>query len=216
MKRIVSVMLACIMALALLAGCGSKGSGKKISFEGTDLNGNTVTSSEIFGNNKVTMVNLWSSTCKGCEDELAQLQDLGDRVAGAGGQVIGVIMDTDMDNAVEKCSAKLQSHGATYTNVVATAKMREDLATNVYPLTYFVDSEGNVLDSVTGNLGIKTYEDKFKSLLGADFPASTMQPAENSSGSTENSSGSAEGSEVAGSSESESGDWMEDFMNEDH
>ena len=110
MKRIVSVMLACIMALALLAGCGSKGSGKKISFEGTDLNGNTVTSSEIFGNNKVTMVNLWSSTCKGCEDELAQLQDLGDRVAGAGGQVIGVIMDTDMDNAVEKCSAKLQSH----------------------------------------------------------------------------------------------------------
>ena len=145
MKRIVSVMLACIMALALLAGCGSKGSGKKISFEGTDLNGNTVTSSEIFGNNKVTMVNLWSSTCKGCEDELAQLQDLGDRVAGAGGQVIGVIMDTDMDNAVEKCSAKLQSHGATYTNVVATEKMREDLATNVYPLTYFVDSEGNVL-----------------------------------------------------------------------
>lgn len=205
MKRIVSIMLACIMALTLMAGCGAKGSGKKISFEGTDLNGNTVKSAELFGENKVTMVNLWSSTCKGCEDELAQLQDLNDRVADVGGGVIGVIMDTDMDNAVEKCAAKLESHGATYTNVVATEKMREDLATNVFPLTYFVDSKGNVLDSITGNQGISKYEEKFKQYLDADFPASTLQPAESST------------STDTGSSEAEDSDWMEDFMNEsDH
>ena len=207
MKRMISIILACIMAVTLMAGCGAKGSGKKISFEGPDMNGNTVKSAEIFSENKVTMVNLWSSTCKGCEDELAQLQDLNDSVAGVGGGVIGVIMDTDMDNSEEKCRAKLENHGATYTNVLATEKMREDLATNIYPLTYFVDSEGNVLDSITGNQGIGKYEEKFKQYLEADFPASTMQPSENSSGSTE-------GSEGTGSSDSESEDWMEDFMNE--
>lgn len=207
MKRIVSIMAACVIALSLLAGCGAKGTGKKITFEGPDMNGNTVSSAEIFGGNKVTMVNLWSSTCKGCEDELAQLQDLNDRVADVGGGVIGVIMDTDMDNAEEKCRAKLEEHGATYINVLATEKMREDLATNVFPKTYFVDAKGNILDSVTGNLGIKTYEDMFRKYLGADFPESTLQVTE---------SGSESGSEDSGqSSTGGMDDFMEDFMDED-
>lgn len=51
----------------------------------------------------------------------------------------------------------------------ATEKMREDLESNVFPLTYFVDANGKVLDSVTGNQGLATYEEKFKALLGKDF-----------------------------------------------
>ena len=71
----------------------------------------------------VTMVNLWSSTCQGCEDELGELSDLNDRVNPAGGCVIGLIMDTDMDDAVEKCRAKLEQHGATYINIHLSAHL---------------------------------------------------------------------------------------------
>ena len=128
--------------------------GQVISFEGKDLNGNVVNSEELFGSHDVTMVNLWSSTCQGCEDELGELSDLN---------------DTDMDDAVEKCRAKLEQHGATYINIPATEQMRKDLETNIYPLTYFVDSDGKVLGSITGNQGLAAYENKFKEFLGKDF-----------------------------------------------
>jgi len=169
-KRMVTVAAAVFTLALVLAACGgSVDEGQVISFEGKDLNGNVVNSEELFGSHDVTMVNLWSSTCQGCEDELGELSDLNDRVNPAGGCVIGLIMDTDMDDAVEKCRAKLEQHGATYINIPATEQMRKDLETNIYPLTYFVDSDGKVLGSITGNQGLAAYENKFKEFLGKDF-----------------------------------------------
>ena len=169
-KRTITILAAVLSLAFVLAACGgSVDQGQVVAFEGKDLDGNTVNSEELFGSHDITMVNLWSSTCQGCEDELGELSDLNDRVSKVGGCVIGLIMDTDMDDAVEICKAKLEQHGATYINIPATEQMRKDLETNVYPLTYFVDSDGKVLDSVTGNLGLSTYETKFRDLLGEDF-----------------------------------------------
>ena len=126
-KRMATIVAAVFTLALVLAACGgSVDEGQVISFEGKDLNGNVVNSEELFGSHDVTMVNLWSSTCQGCEDELGELSDLNDRVNPAGGCVIGLIMDTDMDDAVEKCRAKLEQHGATYINIPATEQMRKD------------------------------------------------------------------------------------------
>ena len=169
-KRTFTVLTVIFSLAFVLAACGgSKDKGQVITFEGSDLDGTKVSSKELFGSHDVTMVNLWTSTCQGCEDELGELSDLNERVSAAGGCVIGLIMDTDMDDAVEKCRAKLEQHGATYINIPATEQMRKDLETNIYPLTYFVDSDGKVLGSITGNQGLAAYENKFKEFLGKDF-----------------------------------------------
>ena len=106
-KRMATIAAAVFTLALVLAACGgSVDEGQVISFEGKDLNGNVVNSEELFGSHDVTMVNLWSSTCQGCEDELGELSDLNDRVNPAGGCVIGLIMDTDMDDAVEKCNLR--------------------------------------------------------------------------------------------------------------
>jgi type III secretory pathway component EscR len=46
------------------------------SFDGKDLDGNDVKSSELFANSNVTVVNYWFSTCKPCVGELSELEAL--------------------------------------------------------------------------------------------------------------------------------------------
>ena len=45
-------------------------------FEGKDLDGNTVKSSELFSKNAVTVVNFWFTTCNPCVGELSELDAL--------------------------------------------------------------------------------------------------------------------------------------------
>ena len=59
-------------------------------FEGKDLDGNTVKSSELFAKNAVTVVNFWFTTCNPCVGELAELDALNKELAEKGGALIGV------------------------------------------------------------------------------------------------------------------------------
>jgi thiol-disulfide isomerase/thioredoxin len=51
-----------------------------ISFETTDLAGNTVRSEDIFGENALTMVNLWGTYCGPCIGEMPDLEELNGRL----------------------------------------------------------------------------------------------------------------------------------------
>lgn len=67
------------------------GSMKKFpSFEGKDLNGNTVKSDKLFSGNAVTVVNFWFTTCNPCVEELADLEALNKQLAKKGGAVVGI------------------------------------------------------------------------------------------------------------------------------
>ena len=46
------------------------------SFTGKDLDGNDVSSDELFSKNKVTVMNFWFTTCKPCVGELGDLENL--------------------------------------------------------------------------------------------------------------------------------------------
>jgi len=59
-------------------------------FEGKDLDGNTVKSSELFSKNAVTVVNFWFTTCNPCVGELSELDALNKKLAEKGGALIGV------------------------------------------------------------------------------------------------------------------------------
>ena len=62
-------------------------------FEGSDLDGNPVTS-ELFKENSVTVVNFWFSACAPCIAELGELNALNEELKLKGGAVIGINADT--------------------------------------------------------------------------------------------------------------------------
>ena len=125
-------------------------------FEGKDLDGNTVKSSELFSKNAVTVVNFWFTTCNPCVGELAELDALNKELAEKGGALIGVntfTLDGD-EAAISEAKNVLAKKGATYQNVYfASDGEAGKFTTNIfaYPTTYVVDRNGNIVgDPIVG------------------------------------------------------------------
>ena len=125
-------------------------------FEGKDLDGNTVKSSELFAKNAVTVVNFWFTTCNPCVGELAELNALNKELADKGGALIGVntfTLDGD-EAAISEAKDVLAKKGAAYQNVYfASDGEAGKFTTNIfaYPTTYVVDRNGNIVgDPIVG------------------------------------------------------------------
>ena len=88
-------------------------------FEGKDLDGNTVKSSDLFSGKAVTVVNFWFTTCGPCVGELGNLDALNKELSGKGGALIGINAFTLDGNETAISDAKdvLTQSGATYQNV---------------------------------------------------------------------------------------------------
>ena len=125
-------------------------------FEGKDLDGNTVKSSELFSKNAVTVVNFWFTTCNPCVGELAELDTLNKELTEKGGALIGVNTFTLDGNeaAISEAKNVLAKKGATYQNVYfASDGEAGKFTTNIfaYPTTYVVDRNGNIVgDPIVG------------------------------------------------------------------
>ena len=125
-------------------------------FEGKDLDGNTVKSSELFAKNAVTVVNFWFTTCNPCVGELAELDALNKELAEKGGALIGIntfTLDGD-EAAISEAKDVLAKKGATYQNVYFDSDGEAGkFTTNIfaYPTTYVVDRNGNIVgDPIVG------------------------------------------------------------------
>ena len=84
-------------------------------FEGKDLDGNTVKSSDLFSGKAVTVVNFWFTTCGPCVGELGDLDTLNKELSGKGGALIGINAFTLDGNEAAISDAKdvLAQSGAT-------------------------------------------------------------------------------------------------------
>ena len=125
-------------------------------FEGKDLDGNTVKSDELFSANAVTVVNFWFTTCNPCVGELSELDALNKELAKKGGSLIGVntfTLDGD-EAAISEAKDVLAKKGATYQNVYFNSDGEAGkFTTNIfaYPTTYVVDRNGNIVgDPIVG------------------------------------------------------------------
>ena len=110
-------------------------------FEGKDLDGNTVKSSDLFSGKAVTVVNFWFTTCGPCVGELGDLDALNKELSGKGGALIGINAFTLDGNEAAISDAKdvLTQSGATYQNVYfdsgsEAGKFVESIY--AYPTTY--------------------------------------------------------------------------------
>ena len=140
-------------------------------FEGKDLDGNTVKSDELFSANAVTVVNFWFTTCNPCVGELAELDALNKELAEKGGALIGVntfTLDGD-EAAISEAKDVLAKKGATYQNVYFNSDGEAGkFTTNIfaYPTTYVVDRNGNIVgDPIVGAITEKNQAEKLQKLI---------------------------------------------------
>ena len=140
-------------------------------FEGKDLDGNTVKSDELFSANAVTVVNFWFTTCNPCVGELSELDALNKELAEKGGSLIGVntfTLDGD-EAAISEAKDVLAKKGAAYQNVYFNSdgeagKFTENIF--AYPTTYVVDRNGNIVgEPIVGAITEKNQAEKLQKLI---------------------------------------------------
>ncbi len=141
--------------------------GYTFDFETNDLDGNPISSEEIFGAHEYTMLNIWSTGCGPCKGELGELAEINDRVADLDCAVVGILADGDSDEAVEEARGLFAENGVTYLNIKAFDSLFDDLVIVGFPTSIFVDRNGTIVRDPIIGAAVDEYEDAFQSLLGA-------------------------------------------------
>ena len=140
-------------------------------FEGKDLDGNTVKSSDLFSGKAVTVVNFWFTTCGPCVGELGDLDALNKDLSGKGGALIGInafTLDGD-EAAISDAKDVLTQSGATYQNVYfdsgsEAGKFVESIY--AYPTTYVVNRSGRIVgDPIVGAITSKAQADTLQAQI---------------------------------------------------
>ena len=140
-------------------------------FEGKDLDGNTVKSSDLFSGKAVTVVNFWFTTCGPCVGELGDLDALNKDLSVKGGALIGINAFTLDGNEAAISDAKdvLAQSGATYQNVYfdsgsEAGKFVESIY--AYPTTYVVNRSGRIVgDPIVGAITSKAQADALQAQI---------------------------------------------------
>ena len=140
-------------------------------FEGKDLDGNTVKSSDLFSGKAVTVVNFWFTTCGPCVGELGDLDALNKELSGKGGALIGINALTLDGNEAAISDAKdvLTQSGATYQNVYFDSGSEAGMFVEsiyAYPTTYVVNRSGRIVgDPIVGAITSKAQADALQAQI---------------------------------------------------
>ena len=139
--------------------------GAAVSFETQDLDGNPVTSQELFAGHKITMVNIWATWCINCKSEMTELEELNKEWAEKGCQIIGICDDADEEEMIPTAKKILEEKGVTFRNVRTTEVIRDQFPSVGLPTTYFVDSEGKILGRPIVGKNVEQYKETLQQLL---------------------------------------------------
>ena len=141
----------------------------RIVFTCQDMDGNIV-SEAVFYESKLTMVNVWATYCNPCLSEMPGLGELAGEYGQGEFQIIGIISDV-MEGAdaaaIDNAAALIEKTGANYTHLLLNESVYYALLTDVtaVPTTFFVNENGEVVDTVIGAMEKTAWEDKINALL---------------------------------------------------
>lgn len=152
MNKFISIVLAAVCMLSL-AACGNNEIEATIKpfpeFKGVDFAGNTV-SNQLFKDYDVTIVNFWSNGCGSCIAEMPELEEYYQNFKDRNINLVAVAVSAG-DSEEERARAEeiLKEKGVTYQNIIpdTESSFYKDFIGNItgYPITYLVDSEGNMV-----------------------------------------------------------------------
>ena len=134
-----------------------------VTFETIDLDGNKVSSKELFAAHKLTMVNLWGTYCGPCIREMPDLEVLRGRLEEKDCSIVGIVFDirgaADQDT-LAAAQEIIAETGVTYQNLLPFAGLgTEYFPAEFIPTTYFGDENGRIVgEAAVGSRGADEYE----------------------------------------------------------
>lgn len=170
-KKLLCIILSSIPIL-LLAGCGSteiEATKKPFpEFQGVDFQGNTITN-DIFKDYDATVINFWTNGCGSCIAEMPELEEYFQDFKNRKINLIGVAASAgESDESKTTSETILKEKGVTYTNLIPDNKSSfyTDFIGDIagYPITYIVDSAGNMIGAPLIGV-VKKQEDKLMKRL---------------------------------------------------
>ncbi len=133
-------------------------------FTTQDLNGNTVTQ-DIFKEYELTMVNIFTTWCTPCVEEMPDLEMLYQEMKDKNVGVVGVVLDVlnekgeIVDKDLERAQLLVQKTGVTYPVILPDPTYMNGrlISIEAFPETFFVDKNGNIVGETYSGSG--SFED---------------------------------------------------------
>ncbi len=195
LRKIHAVLLTGAMCLTILGGCAASDSGQKPQqnpsenntetaddsaqkendaqtdslggFSLQDITGNTFTD-QIFQEYELTMVNVFTTWCSPCINEIPDLEKLHVQMADKNVNIIGIVLDAlgedgkVSEEAVEKAKLLAERTGATYPFLIPDADGLNGRLKGIeaVPETFFVDQNGNLTgESYLGSHSLEDWQE---------------------------------------------------------
>lgn len=165
MKKLLSLLIIGTMSLSILIGCTNSNdmdSTDTISpvasnetqigdFKAQDVDGNEITK-DIFSDYDLTLVNLFTTWCSPCIEEIPYLNAVDKELADKAVNVIGIVLDVNEDGKIDekkldKLKAIIKSTKAEYDIMIPDEVLRSGRLkdVNTVPESFFVDKNGNIV-----------------------------------------------------------------------
>ena len=111
---------------------------------------------------KPVVVNFWASWCPPCEDEAPAMKRAHEKLAAAGGTVIGITVD----DATRDSQAFARKHGLTFPSLRdVDGKLSEDYGRTGVPETFVIDRDGKVTAISRGQVDDRFFDTTLPQVL---------------------------------------------------
>lgn len=166
-KRILSIVMALIMAMAVLPVVSfaaidlPRPVGTDLSaMNTTDLDGNRYTA-DMFSQYQLTVLNVWATWCGPCVNEMPHFQKFHEEYEERGIKMVGLLFEDNM-STLNGGKSMLENKGYTYLNLrfdttLAAMYNNSFEGSGSIPDTYLVDSKGVVISAK--NAAFNSYEE---------------------------------------------------------
>ena len=138
-----------------LAQMVSEGTG--LEFETKDLKDNPVSSSDLFSSHKVTMLNIWETTCSSCMSEMPDIKKLAGEFEEKGGQIVGLVYDATEEDLIQEAKEIADDLDLNFVNLLPTQEMRDFFKAQAFPTTYFFNEKGEVIGEPIVGAAVEDY-----------------------------------------------------------
>lgn len=123
----------------------------KIEFDTVTVYGDKI-NSDIFGEKKLTMVNIWATFCSPCIDEIPEIQELFKELIDENidANIMGIVADTPSEENEIIAREIIENNNVEYLNLIPDMKLVDGLLKEVsaVPTTIFVDNNGKIVGEV--------------------------------------------------------------------
>ena len=160
-KKIICLTMILAVLVCIFTACDSKNKSENDVVSYSDLSFSDIYGkeySDIFKDNKLTVVNLFATWCSPCVREIPELQKLSETLEEQNISVVGIVTDARyngqiQEDIIETAKMIAENADASYPFLIPDESDFKGYINSmtVFPETLFIDSDGHIIDSVIGS-----------------------------------------------------------------